>query len=122
MGPDASEHEPRSAEETTCDQAAAILQDATGPIPAIALAGRLGFVGDRETKRRKVRRVILRIRLWGHRVCASLANGYWLARNDTEWREYREAVTRKLCFRFKDLNDQKRAAAERVTRQGRLFG
>ena len=94
------------------------------PMTAIMLAARAGIVANRESRRRIVRDVVARLREQGHRICAEIPGGrtgYWLAREDAEWREYLEATRTGAKFRFVVARRAARAAEERIVGQGVLF-
>lgn len=94
---------------------------ATGPVNAITLGRRLNLKGGREALRRAVRRFVEHARSeMGQRICAD-TNGYWLARDADEWREYKAACKGRLRFKFYQIKKKTEAIAERMSGQGRLF-
>ena len=102
-------------------QALNALENAARPVTAAALANLLELTGSRETQRRKVRAIVRALRKAGHRVCANLSTGYWLARSGQEWSDYQAAVKAKACFAFVEISRNKSAATDRANNQGSLF-
>ncbi|HAL45500.1 MAG: hypothetical protein A2Y12_08820 [Planctomycetes bacterium GWF2_42_9] len=75
----------------SCDQAARCLMliKNNGPILAAALAERLGFVGERETLRRKIRAIVQHLRNdCGEMIVADSVNGYYLTEDEKVWQDY----------------------------------
>ena len=94
-------------------------------VPAIELALHLQIGGDRESKRRIVRKLIEHMHERGTRICAdfsSKSGGYWIARNDREWRDYRVSREIHARFEFVALRKMKTAAMERQSGQAVLAG
>jgi hypothetical protein len=88
------------------------------------IANRVGITGDRETRKRTLREIVKTLRrpgegseAGGMRICANLVDGYWIARDATEWHEYLEAVKRDAVFRFHERRRMATAASEQVTGQ-----
>jgi len=98
----------------------ALRQHRNRAVPAAELAEALGIECDHETNRRRVREVVDYARLDGYQVCAS-NEGYWMSRNATEWREYRESQKRGARYRFMTLHKVQEAVVDRRTGQGLLF-
>ena len=74
-----------------------------------------------EIRRRRVREVVEYARTeLGEQICAS-GDGYWLARNASEWLAYRDAQKANIRFAFVRLRRVDDAVRDRVTRQGKLF-
>lgn len=88
---------------------------------AIELADALALDGNREAKRRKVRRIVEALHDEGHRICADCASdgGYWLARSDEEWRSYKES--RRSAARFKFVAVRTMSDRSRDRRNGQAF-
>ena len=72
-------------------KALALLEAGTGPMTAIEIAEELGLGGCRETKRRHVREIVKELRDKGNRVIGTIRDGYYLARDDKQWRDYLES-------------------------------
>jgi len=81
--------------------------------------------GDVETKRRTVRTIIRLLRDEdGYAICADIhptEGGYWIARSDQEWRDYKEARKRQARFGFVAVRRMATASQEKRDGQGRLF-
>ncbi len=100
------------------------------PVPAIELAEAARVAGEsHESKRRRVRELITELRDDGSRICAGhradggegCELGYWLARDDGEWRQYTEARRSRAKFEFVAVRKMRTAACEERTGQGKLF-
>ena len=75
----------------TTDDCAIVLQvlkAAAGAMSAIEIAERAGITGKHETRRRKIRAIVSRLRDGGHWICSSIHDGYYMARDRAEWRRY----------------------------------
>lgn len=97
--------------------------DEPRPIAAITLAEMLDIRGNRENKRRRVREAVEHARTdetIAARICAD-RDGYWLARNGSEWAEFLAATRAKTVFRFVQISRAARAVWERVGGQWKLF-
>ncbi len=95
------------------------------PLTAIELAKACGILGSHESKRRRVRELISHLReRGGLRICASSGKpedcGVWFARDDDEWRRYREARRNKAKFEFVAVRRMTEAVSERKSGQMRL--
>ena len=78
--------------------------------------------GDTEAKRRTVRTIVKLLRDDGYAICADIhptEGGYWLARNDQEWADYKEARRRKARFGFVAVARMATASQER--RDGQMW-
>jgi len=91
------------------------------PVSAIDAAYCLGIEGKRETKRRRIREAAAEARENGHRICADLEDGYWLARSHDEWEAWLAHQRRGARYRFARMSRAERAAVDRGNRQGLLF-
>jgi len=67
-----------------------VLKSATGPLAAIEIAERAGIGGKHETRRRKIRAIVSRLRDGGHWICSSIHDGYYLTRDRDEWKLYQD--------------------------------
>ncbi len=106
-------------------QLLAVLQGADRPIPAIELAERLAIEGNHESKRRSIRKLVEKLHAGGYAVCADChgtEGGYWLARSDKEWHEYKETRQGGARFEFVRARQMAVAARERSDGQQVMFG
>lgn len=91
-----------------------------GPASARRLADLLGLGKLCERNRRIVREIIRYAReTFQAEICAG-NDGYWLARDATEWGEYRERRKRGLGMAFSKLSALNRRVTERFSGQGML--
>lgn len=99
-----------------------LLSRAGEPVPARQLAGPLRVPGRAvESKRRRVREVVEAAHDAGHKICANERQGYWQARDDSEWAAYKAAREAKARFGFVRVRKMREAAGERTSRQGMLI-
>ena len=91
-----------------------------GPMAARDLGGRIGLKGSVESIRRAVRAAVTAARELGLPVIAN-HEGYWMGRDEREWRDYQEARKRELRFDFVRMRKATIAVSEKVTGQGKLF-
>ena len=78
---------------TTTDQlqqCLSLLKQANGFINAVNLAARMQLRGDRETRRRKVRDIVKRLRDGGAWIVAQNPEGYCLTNDSDIWKQYQE--------------------------------
>jgi len=89
---------------TTSEQAGClrILRAASEPMTAADIAARLGLGGCRESKRRRVRLIIKKLRDSGSMIGATRQGGYMITDDVSEYRDYLEGRQ----------NDQKRIFGE----------
>ena len=93
----------------------------TGPMPAAGLAFLCKIGGGHETVRRRIREAVDYGRtMLGMRLCAN-GEGYWLARNGSEWESFLESRRRSTVFRFVHDRRIREAVGERIGGQGKLF-
>ena len=93
-------------------------------VPAIELAEHLKLLGNHETRRRAVRKLIKQMHEEGIMICADshpTEGGYWYARDDGEWSRYLDARASQARFKFVAIRTMREAAADRNSGQGRLF-
>jgi len=79
-----------------------ILKTAADDITAAEIAYKLLLIGSRETKRRKIRAIVKRLREEGNWIVATLKGGYWLTADAELWFGFatyrrREAGQEVLC-------------------------
>ncbi len=85
-----------------------VLSRAERPLVAAQIADRMGLAGSRETKRRKVRKIIRHLReVDGRWIVATLQDGYWLTDDPEIWKHRNEVR----------MIDGKRIIAEASRRQ-----
>lgn len=98
-----------------------LLQSAEQPIVAAKLAGMLGFVGSRESKRRHVRAIIKQLRDCGEMIVADSKGGYWLTDDKSVWKNYLEGrqieAKKTLC----DTHEKRKAVLTDASGQELLF-
>lgn len=97
-----------------------------GPVTADEIAVRLGIICETQTDPREARRRIVRdlvawLREHGEMVCANTIDGYWMARDWSEYRLYQEAERSGAVFKFVRLRDEREAARERHNGQVMMF-
>lgn len=102
-----------------------------GPVTAIQLAGICGLVVEHhEACRRRIRLIIKYAREHeGVQICAGVRKdaekgcdlGYWLANSPGEWTAYQESRKSNARFEFVRVSKMKRASAERLNGQQKLF-
>jgi biotin operon repressor len=94
-------------------------------VRAEELSRALGIKGrTRDTRTRPVRETVQQLRDDGIRICADqhpTKGGYWLARNASEWNEYREACKKGLRFAFARDRWRQEKVTDRMSGQGTLF-
>lgn len=90
------------------------------PASARGVAFVLGLTGNTEAQRRRIREAVELCRRRGLRVCAN-ADGYWLARSNAEWADYKEARKSGARFEFVRIRKMAEAATAATGRQGLLF-
>jgi hypothetical protein len=91
------------------------------PISAAVIAASFG--GNplaHEVARRRVREIVASLREDGQRICAN-GDGYWIARDDGEWKRYCESRAAQAKFEFVVLRTMKQAANDKRTGQEKLF-
>ncbi len=96
-----------------------ILQAAAEPAPAIDLANTAGLSGSHESKRRKVRDLIKKLRDNGHWIVATIQGGYWLTKDKYLWQQYNEHRSIDAKVILADISRRKQA--QRDQPQGMLF-
>lgn len=97
-----------------------LLEDATEPMPAAAIAAQLQLAGNRESLRRRIREIIRLLREKGSWIVASLSEGYWLTDDETVWRQYNQGQSITAKGRIGMASRRIRASGE--ADQGLLFG
>jgi len=89
------------------------LQAAEGPTTAVELADKLMLTGSRETRRRKIRAIVRRLRDGGAMIVATLHGGYWLTDDESLWAQYldgRQIDAKRIlgdAYRKKMVTDRK---------------
>ena len=97
------------------------------PILAIDFARdlKIDVFATADSRKRPVRRAVRTLRnVEGKQICADChptKGGYWLARNDTEWRRYRERRARNARFEFVSIRKMRDASSERNSGQKTLY-
>jgi len=118
----------------------ALEKNRTRPLNAVELAAHAGLHYAHETNRRRVRELVAELRETGQRICAGWmpgsdeggaadtavahgegALGYWLARDDAEWKAYQESKRAAARFAFVRIRLMATAANEAQSGQGRLI-
>lgn len=108
----------------TSEQAAdclRILKAATEPMVAADIAARLGLGGSHETRRRKVRAIVQRLRDGDEMIVATNNQGYWLTKDMQLWRDYLADRVIDAKRVLADAHRKKGKAAD-AKGQGLLFG
>ncbi|MGH2271359.1 hypothetical protein ACQ9LF_06130 [Anaerohalosphaeraceae bacterium U12dextr] len=97
-----------------------ILLNAHKPLKAIDIAQHIGIYGQRETLRRRVRRIVQTLRNEGVFIVAANPDGYWLTEDQQLWIDYLEGrvISSKRCIG--DASRKKRMVSD-VNGQGLLF-
>ncbi len=95
-----------------------ILQQAKASVSAIDLADKLQLAGTHETKRRKIRDLIQKLRDNGHWIVAS-QSGYWLTADPAIWKSYNEHRSIDAKIILKEISSRKQT--QRDIPQGMLF-
>lgn len=96
-----------------------------GPILADALAKvldvRCADAGDpREARKRVIRDVVRYLRHQGLRICANRHEGYWEARDQRDWDNYKASKRGEGVCRFVEVRDYVEAVTDRTSGQMRL--
>lgn len=131
----------QAAERIHCERLSAVLgtleQDRERPRTAAELATACGLHYAHETNRRRVRELIAELRENGYRIVAGFRRGnspntvergrvagelgYWMARDDGEWKAYLESRRSSARFEFVIVRTMATAAGEIAVGQGKLF-
>lgn len=97
-----------------------ILKAAHTPIVAAELAVKIGLGGERETKRRKIRAIVARLRDNGHWIIAFNQEGYWLTTIEKDWLDYQAGRSIDAKRIIKEAADRRRMIVDNKG-QGLLF-
>lgn len=131
----------QEAERVHCERLHAVLAmllwGCDRPRTAAELAMACGLHYAHETNRRRVREVIAELRENGYRIVAGFRRGnspntaegdhvagelgYWMVRDDGEWKAYLESRRSSARFEFVIVRTMATAAGEIAAGQGRLF-
>ena len=84
------------------------------------LGAAIGAKGSVESIRRRAREAVEFARELGLPVVGNHL-GYWMARSEKEWRDYREARVKGNRFDFVRMKKATTAISEKLTGQGKLF-
>ena len=107
----------------TTDDCAVVLQvlkGTPGAMSAIEIAEQAGITGKHETRRRKIRTIVSRLRDGGHWICSSIHNGYYLTRDRIEWKRYQGERMDDAKHTIGDASKIKKTLTD-STGQGFLF-